>query len=72
MFLIVGSVDQMDSITQMVNIRDQILECRSARFRGNKDVPLLFAVNKIDLPECKWEIRLDEVNISSCKYFTKI
>uniref|UniRef100_A0A183CWT0 GTP-binding protein Di-Ras2 n=1 Tax=Gongylonema pulchrum TaxID=637853 RepID=A0A183CWT0_9BILA len=60
--LIVGSVDLDDSISQMVCIKEQIIECRSTRLRDNSNtVPMLFAINKTDLPSAKWEIDYDEI-----------
>ncbi|VDD93871.1 unnamed protein product [Enterobius vermicularis] len=63
MFMIVGAVDKSESVSQMIEIRNQIIECKSVRRINRVDpVPILFVINKTDLPSSKWEIDFDEVS----------
>ena len=61
--MIVGAVDRSESIAQMMELRSEIIESRSIRRNSNSDpIPILFVINKTDLPSSKWEIDYDEVN----------
>ncbi|VDM62873.1 unnamed protein product [Angiostrongylus costaricensis] len=57
MFLIVSSVDNADSVTHMLDIRKQINECKASRgVASSSDTPCVFILNKVDLPENRWQI----------------
>ncbi|WKY17021.1 hypothetical protein Q1695_001554 [Nippostrongylus brasiliensis] len=62
MFLIVSSVDNSDSVTQMIEIRQQIKDCKASRgVAGGSDTPCVFILNKADLPEHRWQTSEKEV-----------
>uniref|UniRef100_A0A1I7ZBT5 ADP-ribosylation factor family protein n=1 Tax=Steinernema glaseri TaxID=37863 RepID=A0A1I7ZBT5_9BILA len=64
MFIVVSSVDLPQSVEQMVDIRQQILECKSSRAAFNvqapHNVPILFVMNKTDLPKSRWQTDPEE------------
>ncbi|VDK42329.1 unnamed protein product [Anisakis simplex] len=60
--MIVSAVDQEESVTHMLEINKQILECKMNGQRVCRhSIPILFIVNKIDLPQTRWQIDFDEV-----------
>lgn len=63
MFLIVSAVDQEESVSHMIDISNQIIECKMMR-KGvaSRPIPMLFVLNKIDLPRARWQVDYDEVN----------
>ncbi|KHN83146.1 Dexamethasone-induced Ras-related protein 1 [Toxocara canis] len=62
MFLIVGAVDQEESIPRMLEISKQIAECKMTRQGvSSHSIPILYVVNKVDLPRTRWQIDYDEV-----------
>uniref|UniRef100_A0A0N5B3Q7 GTP-binding protein Rhes n=1 Tax=Strongyloides papillosus TaxID=174720 RepID=A0A0N5B3Q7_STREA len=54
MFILVCSVDHPQSLTHMLDLYDQIIECKSSRGLSISNVPMVFVLNKIDLPRVKW------------------
>ncbi|KAK0397659.1 hypothetical protein QR680_002206 [Steinernema hermaphroditum] len=64
MFIVVSSVDLPQSVEQMIDIRQQIIECKSSRvgFNANtpQHVPILFVMNKTDLPKSRWQTDPEE------------
>uniref|UniRef100_A0AC35F2B3 Uncharacterized protein n=1 Tax=Panagrolaimus sp. PS1159 TaxID=55785 RepID=A0AC35F2B3_9BILA len=59
-FLIVSSVDHSQSVEQMIDIRSQIVEIKNSRgFNGI--IPIVFVINKTDLPKIKWQMSLEEI-----------
>ncbi|CAJ0608963.1 unnamed protein product [Cylicocyclus nassatus] len=57
MFLLVSSVDNADSVAHMLDIRQQISDCKASRgATGGSDTPCVFVLNKADLPEHRWQI----------------
>uniref|UniRef100_A0A7E4UPQ7 Small monomeric GTPase n=1 Tax=Panagrellus redivivus TaxID=6233 RepID=A0A7E4UPQ7_PANRE len=59
-FVVVSSVDQSQSVGQLADIRNQILECKVTRgFTGV--IPIVFVLNKTDLPQYKWQVTVTEV-----------
>lgn len=44
----------------MMDIRSQILECKNAR-GYNGFIPIVFVLNKTDLPKIKWQMNIEEV-----------
>ncbi|KJH43023.1 Ras family protein [Dictyocaulus viviparus] len=62
MFLIVSSVDNVDSVVHMINIRKQIIDCKASRgLDGINNTPCIFILNKVDLPEHRWQTTEAEV-----------
>ncbi|KAK6032843.1 hypothetical protein OSTOST_00969 [Ostertagia ostertagi] len=60
MFLLVSSVDNADSVAQMIDIRQQINDCKASRgATGGEDTPCVFILNKADLPEHRWQMIID-------------
>ena len=58
--MVVSSVDQSQSIEQMADIYNQILECKMTRGTTTR-IPIVFVLNKTDLPESKWQVTMEEV-----------
>ncbi|EYB93168.1 hypothetical protein Y032_0185g1027 [Ancylostoma ceylanicum] len=62
MFLLVSSVDNADSVAHMLDIRQQISDCKASRgAAGGSDTPCVFVLNKADLPEHRWQTTEKEV-----------
>ncbi|KHJ97860.1 hypothetical protein OESDEN_02165 [Oesophagostomum dentatum] len=62
MFLLVSSVDNADSVAHMLDIRQQISDCKASRgAAGGSDTPCVFVLNKADLPEHRWQVTEKEV-----------
>ncbi|KAE9553155.1 hypothetical protein FO519_003634 [Halicephalobus sp. NKZ332] len=59
-FMVVSSVDQSQSIEQMADIYNQILECKATRCVAGR-IPIVFVLNKTDLPTSRWQITVEEV-----------
>ena len=44
----------------MIDIRSQIFECKLAR-GYTEPIPIVFVLNKTDLPKLKWQVTIEEV-----------
>ncbi|KAH7716483.1 dexamethasone-induced Ras-related protein 1 [Aphelenchoides avenae] len=58
-FILVSSVDHPQSVEQMIESYQQIVECKASR--GLCATPILFVLNKTDLPKSRWQVELSEV-----------
>ncbi|CAJ0569407.1 unnamed protein product, partial [Mesorhabditis spiculigera] len=58
MFLVVASVDQPYSIEAMTDLANQIVDCKSNNSESR--VPIIFCLNKTDLPDSRWEVSQGE------------
>uniref|UniRef100_A0A0K0E5T4 TBC domain-containing protein kinase-like protein n=1 Tax=Strongyloides stercoralis TaxID=6248 RepID=A0A0K0E5T4_STRER len=54
MFILVSSVDHSESLIHMLDLYDQIIECKASRGLPTSNVPMVFVLNKTDLPRVKW------------------
>uniref|UniRef100_A0AC35U776 GTP-binding protein Di-Ras2 n=1 Tax=Rhabditophanes sp. KR3021 TaxID=114890 RepID=A0AC35U776_9BILA len=54
MFVLVCSVDHPESLNQISEIKNQIIECKNSRGLNTSHIPMIFVLNKIDLPRVKW------------------
>ncbi|CEF70861.1 Small GTPase superfamily and Small GTPase superfamily, Rho type and Small GTPase superfamily, Rab type and Small GTP-binding protein domain and Small GTPase superfamily, Ras type and P-loop containing nucleoside triphosphate hydrolase domain-containing protein [Strongyloides ratti] len=54
MFILVSSVDHSESLNHMLDLYDQIIECKVSRGLPVSNVPMVFVLNKADLPRVKW------------------
>ncbi|PAV58555.1 hypothetical protein WR25_24357 [Diploscapter pachys] len=63
MFLIVSSVEQAESIYHMLEIRQQIEDCKASRgvTSTTPEVPCVFVLSKTDLPEYRWMVTQEEI-----------
>ncbi|KAI1732371.1 ras family domain-containing protein [Ditylenchus destructor] len=61
MFVLVSAVDHAQSVEQMVDIYHNGCHRRASSSSSNVTVPVVFVLNKIDLPKYKWQVTLDEV-----------
>ncbi|TMS37209.1 hypothetical protein L596_004186 [Steinernema carpocapsae] len=65
MFIVVSSVDLPQSIEQMIETRQHIIECKCSRAAMNlhppNHIPILFVMNKTDLPKSRWQTDPEDV-----------
>lgn len=66
-FVLVSSINHPQSVEQMIEIYRDIEECKMGRrttttaSQNNiNPIPIVFVLNKIDLPTYKWEIQVNE------------
>ncbi|CAJ0914133.1 unnamed protein product, partial [Mesorhabditis belari] len=72
MFLIVSSVDAAHSVEAMTDFAQQITDCKTSRNEMPAKVPMVFLLNKSDLPDSRWQVspgeaeaRLSQADLST-------
>uniref|UniRef100_A0A0N4ZHR5 TBC domain-containing protein kinase-like protein n=1 Tax=Parastrongyloides trichosuri TaxID=131310 RepID=A0A0N4ZHR5_PARTI len=55
MFIIVSSVDHPESLNHMLDLHDQIIECKLGKGLPIQNIPMIYVLNKTDLPRVKWQ-----------------